>query len=91
MRILTPSLVVPAGLVLAVGLLSNVSQHAAPDLRVVTEAPSAGPADGLARNNPLIACIVPPPAAADDAMGEDQPCAPSVERALSMEIRMTEC
>ena len=90
MRILTPSLVVPMGLVLAVGLLSNVSQHSTPDLRVATE-PTAGPADGLDRNNPLMACIVPPPAVADDAMGEDQPCAASVDRARSMEIQMTEC
>jgi hypothetical protein len=91
MRILTPSLVVTAGLVLALGLLSNVSQHAAPDLRVATEAPSPGPADGLGRNNSLIACIVPPPSTADDAIGEDQPCARSTLGALSMEIQLTEC
>ncbi len=91
MRILTPSLLVTAGLVVAVGLLANVTQRSAPDAPVAVEAPSAGIADGRERNNPLITCILPSPAAADDARGEDQRCAPSADRALSMEIQMTEC
>lgn len=91
MRILTASLIVTAGLVLAVELLSSVSQLSAPDVPVATEAPSAGLADGGDGTNALITCILPPPAAADEARVEDQPCVPSADHGLSMEIQMTEC
>ena len=91
MRIVISSLIVTAGLVLALELLSSVSQLSAPDIRVVTENPTPGLADSGDGTNALITCIVPPPAVADEVMGDDRACGPSADHGLSMEIQMTEC
>jgi len=92
MRIFTQTLLAAACLVLALALLSSVSERSVSDDQAAIEAPSLGIPDVLDRDNPLFACLVSP-AAASEAVFEpgDTPCTTGADRAPSTDVQMTEC
>lgn len=92
MRIFTASLLAAAGFVLAIGLLVSVSERSTPHVPPAPEAPAAAIPNVPDRHDPVIVCIVPPPAAADEGTeASNLPCPPSADHSLSMETQITRC
>jgi hypothetical protein len=92
MRVLMSTLLLAAGLVLVVGLLSTISERSAPHVTPATETPAASIADVRDQATRLIGCIVPLPMLRDEPTQSTEPaCAPSAESVSSMELRVTQC
>jgi len=97
MRPLTLTLAVTAALVIALALLATVSERSAPEvsigpeMSIGSEAPSAAVHD--IRDDPLIACLLARPPAADEAVSAPRglPCRPGEDHKLRMDVQMTEC
>lgn len=91
MRSLTLALAATAAIVIAVVLLGTVSERSAPEVSIGTEAPSAAVHD--VRDDPLIACLLARPPAADEAVSEPRelPCRPRDDHELRMDVQMAEC